>query len=368
MKRKVFVTSVWIGFTVFAVVISGEILLRFRRHELTNFDNYFVKYHQSNTASCLFTFDENLGWVSEPNVKERWNDYRTRVSTLDHGIRANSPTNPVKEGLTPFLVVGDSFAFGDQVSNEETWASALESKIGERVINGAVCAYGMDQTFLRAKQLVEIYKPTTLLFGYTGYDISRTVQKNYPGYFSDDKKPYFEKENGEFVLKGVPIAKSPGVHELELPLVHKVVGRSTFLSFLFSKMAPDYWWSVKLADRLPSSTEENDADISCHIMKLLSDLSRSKNIRTVVVSQPFFELEAGNIDALEKVNRCARENSLEVLDLTPSLLELKSKDLLVYDTFYFSYRNFGEKVGHGNMTAAGNEFVAEQIRQYLTKK
>jgi hypothetical protein len=48
-------------------------------------------------------------------------------------------------------VVGDSFTFGDQVSNHETWPACLERKTGTGVANAGVFGYGGAQSVLRAR-------------------------------------------------------------------------------------------------------------------------------------------------------------------------------------------------------------------------
>ncbi len=368
MNKKTFFISVIVVFSLGTLIFFGEVFLRLRRHELLDFDNYFVKFRKTKAATCLVTFDETLGWVSESNVTERRNNYRTRVTTRDHGIRINSVQNKVDSKLPPILAVGDSFVFGDQASNEESWPSHLEAKSGTRVLNAGMCGYGMDQSYLRAKQLVDIYQPSTLIYSFTSYDIPRSRDKFIADTFADDPKPYFETENGVFELKGVPLPKPKDIHEMNLPFLHRVVGKSAFFSFLMERLAPNYWWSIKLPDRKVASTHDEPEAVSCHIVKLISEMSREKNIRTILLPQPFYELDPADGQVLEKVVACAKENSLEVLDITEALREAKSNRKAEFDTFYFSYPNSDGTVGHGHMTNAGNNFVAEQIHNYLNPK
>ena len=49
------------------------------------------------------------------------------------------------------LIVGDSFAFGDQVSNNQTLPSCIERKLKVKTDNGGVGGYGAAQSILRAK-------------------------------------------------------------------------------------------------------------------------------------------------------------------------------------------------------------------------
>ena len=55
------------------------------------------------------------------------------------------------------LAVGDSFTFGDRVSDHETWPAQLERLTGRQVLNAGVFGYGVDQAYLRAVALLETY-------------------------------------------------------------------------------------------------------------------------------------------------------------------------------------------------------------------
>ena len=44
------------------------------------------------------------------------------------------------------MAVGDSFTFGDEVNDGQTWPAQLQQLTGRRVINGGVSGYGFDQT------------------------------------------------------------------------------------------------------------------------------------------------------------------------------------------------------------------------------
>src|SRR3979411_433104 len=52
----------------------------------------------------------------------------------------------------PILAVGDSFTFGDEVNDGQTWPAQLQLLTGRRVLNGGVSGYGFDQNLIRAAQ------------------------------------------------------------------------------------------------------------------------------------------------------------------------------------------------------------------------
>ena len=53
----------------------------------------------------------------------------------------------------PILAVGDSFTYGDEVNDGQTWPAQLQLLTGRRVLNAGVSGYGFDQIVLRAEQL-----------------------------------------------------------------------------------------------------------------------------------------------------------------------------------------------------------------------
>jgi len=61
------------------------------------------------------------------------------------------------------LVVGDSFTFGEQVSDNETWPACLERKLGRGVDNGGVSGYGTAQALRRASLKLAEKSYTTLV-------------------------------------------------------------------------------------------------------------------------------------------------------------------------------------------------------------
>jgi hypothetical protein len=87
-----------------------------------------------------------------------WND---ATITISQGVRVNKNFAPTSADGA-ILAVGDSFVFGDQVSDDETWPSILERRLSRRVVNGGVSYYGAAQAELRAEHLLKA-KPYTLV-------------------------------------------------------------------------------------------------------------------------------------------------------------------------------------------------------------
>jgi hypothetical protein len=143
--------------------------------------------------------DELLGYVPRPG-------YRDPLVAIDgHGLRVTDGPVAHEPRDGAILAVGDSFTFGEEVGNAETWPAQLQGLTGRRVLNGGVSGYGFDQTVLRAEQLTALHKPSSVVVSFIADDIRRTEMRRLWGY----DKPWFAIEHDAVVLKGVPLPPPP---------------------------------------------------------------------------------------------------------------------------------------------------------------
>jgi len=103
------------------------------------------------------------------------------------------------------LSVGDSFTYGDEVRDLESWPAQLQRLTGRRVLNGGVTGYGFDQIVLRAEQLADVHKPSIIIVSFIADDIQRTEMRCM--WWRD--KPWFAIEDDQLVLMGVPVPDRP---------------------------------------------------------------------------------------------------------------------------------------------------------------
>jgi len=122
-------------------------------------------------------YDELLGWV--PNYGTRMSGQIGRLpgqstyTIVDGNIRSNGKDRLKMFGGKTILAVGDSFTYGYDVNNHETWPAHLENLLVNRVtggslgnykvINAGVSGYGLDQIILRGEQLVHKFKPHLMI-------------------------------------------------------------------------------------------------------------------------------------------------------------------------------------------------------------
>jgi hypothetical protein len=99
------------------------------------------------------------------------------------------------------VVLGDSFTFGEDVGDEETYSARLEALMpGAEVINLGVHGYGHDQMLVYLREEGIRYRPDVVLLGFLTGDMERNVLA-----FRDYAKPRFVLEDGALVLRDSPV-------------------------------------------------------------------------------------------------------------------------------------------------------------------
>ena len=139
--------------------------------------------------------DSELGFVPRPAISKDGFTYDA------NGYRVTPPG-----GATPaILVVGDSFAHGDEVADHEAWPARVQSLLGRRVVNAAVSGYGLDQAILRAERAAADVRPAVIVLSFIGDDLRRSEMRRVWG----AEKPYFELVNGALEPRNVPVPRPP---------------------------------------------------------------------------------------------------------------------------------------------------------------
>lgn len=149
-----------------------------------------------------FIHDGLLGYVPNPGFCGP--GFGRSFHTIDaDGLRANGQGAASSEGS--ILTVGDSFTYGDEVRDEESWPAQLQRLTGRRVLNGGVTGYGFDQMVMRAEQLADVHRPSVIVVSFIAEDIQRTEMRRM--WWRD--KPWFAIEEDQLILRGVPVPDRP---------------------------------------------------------------------------------------------------------------------------------------------------------------
>ena len=332
--------------TVVLMLLAMELSCRLLRGTwfLTHWPNLAILEAEMHHKPCMFIHDDTLGYVPEPNCVGPEHSHDAQ------GLRAMAPP-PADSPPGPLvLVTGDSYAYSDEVKDNETWAAYLEDMIHRRVDNGGVPGYGLDETVLRTEQLAKKLKPDLIVLAFIADDLQRAATRRLFG----GEKPYFTLVNGALVLHNSPVPSKPVTRET-LPLWQRWFGWSMLVDkFMrhFGYYAPWFWQDV---EGVPAGTRET---LACPLMRRVAALG----IPTLVVAQyrpHLWQYDRNWADEQRRLSQtvlhCADSAGLQTYD-SLTLLDDAVKSQGVQSLY-----------GAWHHNAAGNHLVAEGISAALIK-
>ena len=289
------------------------------------------------TDKALFIHDGLLGYV--PNPGFRGSGYGDSFHTIDPaGLRFHRERPISSEG--PILAVGDSFTYGDEVSDQETWPAQLQRLTGHPVLNGGVTGYGFDQIVLRTEQLAAAHTPPIIIVGFIADDIPRTEMSCMWW----RNKPWFAIEDDQLVLKGVPVPSRPRrppriLRRMEGFLLELPRSLQQFVGY--HRRVHPAGFGLSIAQRLTGRLARLQAD------------RHAKIVMMAQYTRPVWDnMRAANHERrlTQALLNCAATNGLATLDTFQRLAtEPKPQD------FY----------GHAHMNARGNLAIASLLAATL---
>ena len=336
-------------------LIALELGLRVANGQLFAWPNYVLQAREvlPGFQSQEYLHDDLLGYVPRPgySTPKGWNAPDVRFDAAGFRVAGDVPAG----SGAPILAVGDSYTFGEEVNNGETWPSILQGLSGRPVLNAGVAGYGFDQIVLRAGLLAPSVRPSAIVVSFIADDLRRTEASRL---WSADK-PWFEIDDGakggELMLRGVPVPPRTDPRRT-LTLAQRVLGHSYLVDFVLRRLNLLEDWFGDHIKVHPAGTGER---IGCLLTDRLRDLQQSGGRPLLLVAQydPYvfrtdgFGAEQRRITGL--VLDCARKRGLKVLD-----------------TFDAIARHTGPGGPLGlyaqwHMNAAGNALVAGLIAQVL---
>jgi len=276
-----------------------------------------------------------LGWPSP---------YKGESATLDGSGARRSPAFP-SPGNECVSLYGDSFTFGEEVSNQEAWGNLLAQGLGCRVSNFGYGGYGTDQALLRFIGNNNDSAPLTILGIYVDNLLRNVNQYRYflTGTEPLGLKPRFILENGE--LKLVPIAKlsfdefqralskpeSVWQHETFLsgssdgPIVWsfpytlslmRLVASSSFSHRIINKLRRQPSWLEFYREDHPSGALPTTVAIVSEFGRVA--IQRGKSMLVVIFPnrQAFDILQRTGLSPLEPLVEALNGRGIQVIDLT----------------------------------------------------
>jgi hypothetical protein len=317
-------------------------------HALVHWPNLVVQARTLSWArgdNSRAVADTRLGFVGRPNYVSsdgalHYDAHSFRVTPAPEGMALDEP---------PILVVGDSYAHGDEVRDAETWPAHLQALLHRRVVNAAMSGYGIDQMVLRAAIVAPDVKPAAIVLSFIADDARRAEMKRVWGV----EKPYFELINGVLVERNVPVPTSPAPAST-LDLWQRLFGWSRLVDTVLESQGWKYEWQLDYARVLPRGM---GAKLACPLFERLAGIG----VPVLVVAE--YDPYHWQNDDYRKITRatddkilaCAKAAGLATLDMFPTIDAAVARQGL-----WTIYRRF-------HPGPAGTELAAHRIAEELRR-
>lgn len=334
-KKLLFATA-----PLVALLVLGELVLRIARDPL-----HFGSFRELRLDQAKRGYpaqpDAQLGYVPIPGYATERSRWGTRVHIDAAGLRSNGPGAP--ERLPGIIAVGDSFTFGDQVSDDESWPAHLSRRLDCRVWNGGVFGYSLTQAALRAEALLQGRQVAWVVLSIIPDDIQRSeFRRRYTSV------PWFEVRNGELVLCNVPVQEHASPEEAASRRFKDAIGHSALLDGILAEVAKQWWITDQKEQRIDPPVR--GADLAPHIVDRLHAACTAAGARLLVVVQG----EGPHLFGSDAMLEHARARGIPALDLIADYRAVLATDPAAKDRWF-----------DGHMTAAGNCWVADRIAEAL---
>lgn len=342
----VFILYVAVVFVFFEgatrLFFSSEIILeRIKGEDDATRRLIWIKQHQGRAVNryAFDIYDALRGWALKPDIRNMIMPGGNILNSNSRGIRGVTEYRYGKpHNKTRILILGDSFAFGEEVSDHETFPHYLQHILPHsEVINFGVHGYGHDQMLIFLKEEGVKFAPDIVILGFVHGDMRRNLLK-----FRDYAKPKYELAHNKVILTNIPVPSPES-------FLRQEIYRSKFydlLTILYSRML------------LHSAAEkEKMEEITTAILDEM--IKTIKNIGAVPVFAylPYneeLENTGEHITDKEKYffDLCSKKN-IGCVSLRPYFVENARKGVVF------------KKTGHWD--AKGNQIVAEGLGAYLLK-
>lgn len=157
-------------------------------------------------------------YVANQYTRVRYGRDAYFLETDKMGFR-NSSDRP--NGKFKLLILGDSYAAGDGVSNEARFSDVIQQELDIEVINLAVNGFGLDQQILVYESFKNEIEHDAVLMAPHMDDWYRNLKKNRVGKNRAGEsiaipKPYFELKDGQLKINNQPVSRNRTIVDQEI--------------------------------------------------------------------------------------------------------------------------------------------------------
>ena len=298
---------------------------------LTNASNPSLSY-------SIDTHDPTRGWRLRENLNGA-PPFPSDVTSTPDGRRTVPGARATPGASThDIMMFGDSFTFGEEVSDDEAYPSILSTKGPElRVMNFGVHGYGHDQMLLYLKEVIRAHSPRIVTLGFFRGDIERNTRT-----FRDYAKPRFILTTSSppaLRLTNVPV---PSPEELS---------RHSFTASRFGFLLS---LAIERLERaiFPTAREEEAKQLTVALLTEFASVARQHGAIPLFVYLPEGrELRQPHLSELALFHTICQRTAATCVDTTPQFSSVKDKASL--------FRR------NGHYSKAGNDLVATSILRTL---
>jgi hypothetical protein len=278
-------------------------------------------------------------------------EWNNATITIHGGVRVNTNFAPTSANGA-ILAVGDSFVFGDQVSDGETWPAILEKRLNRRVVNGGVSNYGAAQAVLRAEQLLRA-EPYTLVI------LSILVGADGGGLWRDRLVNGFVFYRPAIIREGGKVRQTTIEESRKIVLDNFICDHSWIPEFFFwSYIAKRFFSQLGYDGQCWAGVHPRAATVSEILEFAVERLARFPVNKAILIQYPSYSFkntsEASNIASAS-------------IDQARMIHEIANRHgVPVVDTYYFlKNKPLQEIYRLPHHSKEGNEFVAELIAREI---
>jgi hypothetical protein len=314
--------------------------------------------------------DPVIGYIPRVDYRGDLNTHGPMGVRLPRTLAAGEPSPPVPTG--GILVVGDSFAYGVEARDNESWPAQLEGMLKVPVVNGACGGWGIDQMVLRIEQLFDTAAPKVVIVSLIPGDIER----NEYSVIFNQVKPYFDVVDGKLELRNVPVPEYRPTAK-PIGLMRSVLGHSYLALWIADRLGARWRWIVFPYESAQQVHHDGD-EVSRLLWRRLADRIKGTDLRVIVVAQYLgieiadYNRTTGEIGKLahpatarmDRMLAGAREAGFLTLDTYEPLRRTYETDEASFWDYYVKHpMNTTWRTGH--MTAAGNRVIADMIAAFI---
>jgi lysophospholipase L1-like esterase len=352
--RRLLADLVMMIVSVLATLLMCEIGLRLF------WDGYYLKLDQAYAQN-----HPTRGWSNTPGAEVPYGEPEF-VTTVRHnalGFRG-AEVGPKQADRVRVLVLGDSFAYGVGVENDETFSARLEALEPRlEVINTGVNGYGTGQQLLVLREDGLPLQPDVVIVAFFWNDFENTLHSRFAR---------FELQDGKLVqLPGRPVTEA----EKQARTPNRPWLRYSYFYRFWSDRVKIVRYRVRVAlgqpvedgVRMTDDERQQAYALTFGVLSEIDRLVRGAGARLLLVSLPeqvqvqpdaqVTGLEAIDYEVQERLAEFAARAGIAYLDLLPALRDAYARG--GQPLYYRQDRHF---------RANGHALVAQLIRDDLAAR